>query len=462
VLILSLMFNALSVHAYSVTYTSCGIEHTLTKMPSRIVTMNQGATELMLALGLADKMVGTAYLDDYIWPQYAEAYAKIPVLAAGYPNETTIMSVNPDFIVGSYNSAFHGTYMRSGKKRGIFSDATVGPCTGPGSEFADLNGKNYNRTGCRPQLNAAGIGTFLFADACEDKSLRPASVTEETVYSEMRSLGSIFEVDVEAMITEMKKDFDSAGAMVSKANDNKKLTVAWLDCVGRCCKVEDGQEPEVFVGGGTGAPHMLMRESGLKNVFEDAEGGWSCVKESAVIKANPDVLVVVDASWDTALGKITWLYNHSGFCATDALQGARFVQIPFSASTLSPRNGPAALDLAIAALHVRKGSTTSVQQSGVSSFTPQFLQSHTEGLKCALEKDKILYGDEAAAPTPSPPPATTMAATTAAPAAATTAAGPASTTKKAAEDSVQTADGALQIKGGLWLCAWLVVYQFSS
>ena len=172
VLILSLMFNALSVHAYSVTYTSCGIEHTLTKMPSRIVTMNQGATELMLALGLADKMVGTAYLDDYIWPQYAEAYAKIPVLAAGYPNETTIMSVNPDFIVGSYNSAFHGTYMRSGKKRGIFSDATVGPCTGPGSEFADLNGKNYNRTGCRPQLNAAGIGTFLFADACENLSCR--------------------------------------------------------------------------------------------------------------------------------------------------------------------------------------------------------------------------------------------------------------------------------------------------
>jgi iron complex transport system substrate-binding protein len=29
--------------------------------------MNQGTTEIMLALDLADGMVGTAYLDDYIW-----------------------------------------------------------------------------------------------------------------------------------------------------------------------------------------------------------------------------------------------------------------------------------------------------------------------------------------------------------------------------------------------------------
>ena len=42
----------------------------------------------------------------------------------------------------------------------------------------------------------------------------------------------------------------------------------------------------------------------------------------------------------------------------DALKGARFVQIPFSASTLGPRNAPAAVDLAMAALHVRTGSLT--------------------------------------------------------------------------------------------------------
>ena len=37
------------------------------------MTVFQGATEFMLAMGLEDKMVGTAYIDDSIWPRYAEA-----------------------------------------------------------------------------------------------------------------------------------------------------------------------------------------------------------------------------------------------------------------------------------------------------------------------------------------------------------------------------------------------------
>merc|ERR1719450_926267 len=113
-LIVSLMLGALAVEAaYPVSYNSCGVGHVVSATPTRVVTMNQGATELMLSLGLADKMVGTAYLDDYIWPKYATDYAKIPVLSPGYPNETFIMSVNPDFIVASYNSAFRELYFNS-------------------------------------------------------------------------------------------------------------------------------------------------------------------------------------------------------------------------------------------------------------------------------------------------------------------------------------------------------------
>jgi iron complex transport system substrate-binding protein len=39
--------------------------------------MNQAATEIMLALGLHDRMVGTAFLDDSILPEFAEAYKTI-------------------------------------------------------------------------------------------------------------------------------------------------------------------------------------------------------------------------------------------------------------------------------------------------------------------------------------------------------------------------------------------------
>ena len=76
--------------SYPMLYTSCGVDHTVNESPSRVVTMTQGVTEFMLAMGLEDKMVGTAYLDDAIWPKYATAYASVPVLSSGYPTEAQI------------------------------------------------------------------------------------------------------------------------------------------------------------------------------------------------------------------------------------------------------------------------------------------------------------------------------------------------------------------------------------
>merc|ERR1719253_88267 len=106
-------------------------------------------------------------------------------------------------------------------------------------------------------------------------------------------------------------------------------------------------------------------------------------------------MVIAHAAWDTALSKITYLYNNSVFCEMDALKGARFVQIPFSASTLSPRNAPAALDLAIASLHVRRGTVTPVRASGVSSFAPAAFKSHISNLVCTLEANKLKYETDA-------------------------------------------------------------------
>ena len=147
------------------------------------------------------------------------------------------------------------------------------------------------------------------------------------------------------------------------------------------------------MGGGTGAPNMLMQEAGLSNVFADRPGNWVCVNVSDIVSAVPDVIVVVDASWDTAVEKIKWMYNDAEFCKLEVLRTARFVSIPFSATTLSPRNGPAALDLAMASLHVRTGSQAPTQQSGVGSFSPFFLQAQTSCQRCPLNAINVVYDD---------------------------------------------------------------------
>lgn len=378
--------------AYPVSYTNCGLQHSVDKVPERIVTMTQGATEFMLSLGLASKMVGTAYLDDAIWPEYKTEYDAIPVLSASYPDETTIMSVSPDFIVASFNSAFRQTYNDSGKIKGIFASLT--PCAGTGGEELGMNEQASNKNTCRGELNAKGIGTFLFQDACENKALRPTMVSEDVVYSEMRAISSIFKVDPEPLIVGMKKDFADASQLVSNSMQGGLKTV-WLDCVGRCCKVEAGQDPEVYVGAGNGVPAMLMQEAGLTNVFASTTGNWACVKEKDVIAAAPDVIVVVDAAWDLAVDKLKWLYNQTDFCNTDALKAARLVQIPFSATSLSPRNGGAAHDLANAALHVRMNSVMNSKKSGVGFFDPQYIVDNTKGLNCGVNMPSVVYGGEA-------------------------------------------------------------------
>ena len=148
------------------TSTSCYIhilwcQHTLTATPSRVVTMNQGVTEFMLAMGLSDKMVGTAYLDDTIWPKYKDAYSGIPVLSSSYPDEATLMNAKPDFILGSYASAFRERTCTD-KCRGIFSNATIGPCNGPGSDHFESGSNTHSQVQHLSALACrCGIGTCL-------------------------------------------------------------------------------------------------------------------------------------------------------------------------------------------------------------------------------------------------------------------------------------------------------------
>src|SRR5690606_41354241 len=78
--------EAAPAEGYPVTVQECDREVTVDAPPERAVTLNQPTTEIMLALGLEDRMVGTAYLDDAVLPEYSDAYEAVPVLADPYPS----------------------------------------------------------------------------------------------------------------------------------------------------------------------------------------------------------------------------------------------------------------------------------------------------------------------------------------------------------------------------------------
>lgn len=139
---------------------SCGLELTFESAPERTVTLSQAATEVMLELGLEDRMVGTANLYGAIPDHLLSSYGEVPVLAAEIPPLEEILDTEPDFIYGTIGS--------------IFTPAEAGD---------------------RAEMRDLGINVFLSNMNCENSPVDPVPATYDAVFEEIRTIGSIFGVE---------------------------------------------------------------------------------------------------------------------------------------------------------------------------------------------------------------------------------------------------------------------------
>ena len=73
----------------------------LPQVPTRVLVTYPGATELLIDLGLEERIIGTIAPYGKEPPAYAAAYAALPILAAPYvPSREEVMALHPDFIIG--------------------------------------------------------------------------------------------------------------------------------------------------------------------------------------------------------------------------------------------------------------------------------------------------------------------------------------------------------------------------
>ena len=272
--------------AYPVDVTSCGHTSTVEAAPERAVTLNQGATEVMLALGLEDRMVGTAYLDDPAPPErWADAYASVPVISKEYPKREELLAAEPDFVYASYVSAF---------------DPKV--------------------AGTPDELDGLGIASYLSPFGCEDDGLRPEP-SFEAVWEEIQAVGSAFGIAADAAaLVEEQKDVVAGLAEDAAGADT---TVFWYD----------SGDKTALAGVGGGGPQVVIDATGATNIFADIDGGWQDVSWEKVIAADPDVIALADASWSTADDKITYLEKDPVLSQLRAVQDESYVVVPYSQST---------------------------------------------------------------------------------------------------------------------------------
>ena len=70
----------------------------------RAVGLGQNSAEILLLLGLQDRMAGTAFWPSKVLPQLAEANAKVKLLTVEFPTFESILAENPDFVAASLPS----------------------------------------------------------------------------------------------------------------------------------------------------------------------------------------------------------------------------------------------------------------------------------------------------------------------------------------------------------------------
>lgn len=273
--------------------TNCGLEVTYSN-PERVVTIKSSTTEMLLALGLGDRIVGTAFPDGPVPEQWADAAAGIPVLSDKVPSEEAVLALEPDLVYAGWESNF-----------------------------------SADGAGERSELQSLGVDTYVSPSACQSLSADHPALTVDDIFAEITEVASIFETDATELVSEQRAALEA----VEPASGER--TALWFS---------SGSDTP-FVGGGTGAPQVVLDHLGLTNIAGDLGQAWAPFNWEAVIAANPDVIVLVDSAWNSADKKIGILQANPATARLDAVVGGRYLVIPFAASEAGVRTVPAIVDL---------------------------------------------------------------------------------------------------------------------
>lgn len=283
--------------AGAVTLQNCGRTVSLAAPATRGITVNQGATESALAIGAEKGLVGTAYLDDQIAPQFKEAYDSVPVLAPKYPDLESVLAAKPDLVAASYSSAF--------------TDGGIGSR----DEFAGL-----------------GIATYVSPFGCENKDDRPAP-SWDAIAGEASDYGVLFGRTDEA--DRENQRMRETLAELKTADAGRGTSVLWWDA---------GTETP-SVGAGDGGPQLIIDAVGATNIFAGLSGNWTDASWEQVVKADPDVIVLIDALFSTAADKKAYLESDPALQSLTAVKNESYLVVPFSESTPGPRTIDGAVKL---------------------------------------------------------------------------------------------------------------------
>ncbi|WP_369216656.1 ABC transporter substrate-binding protein [Streptomyces flavofungini] len=275
---------------------SCGTKLKVSEPPKRAIALEQNATEIMLSLGLADRMVGTSYQTDPVLPALAADYKRVPVLSDRYANHEATLAKEPDFLYSTLSSAY--------------ADEAAGPRSG----WKHLD-----------------VPAYLSVHDCENSKLTPDEVRFDAVFDEIKDIATIFGVRPrgEKVVEGLRTRLDRAVHHIPKGID---ADLMWY---------YSGTTTPYIAGHG-GLPSTVGELTGLDNAFDDIHQKWPEGNWEEIAERDPDVIVLADLTrggdGDSAAAKKKFLRTNPVTSRLRAVRENRFIVVPGSAMDPSVRS----------------------------------------------------------------------------------------------------------------------------
>ncbi|MEU0723668.1 ABC transporter substrate-binding protein [Streptomyces sp. NPDC006140] len=276
--------------AAAVTLDNCGRQVRVEAPPRHAVSLNQGTTEILLSLGLADRLAGTATWTDPVMKGLEKANARVPRIADDNPSFERVLDTDPDFVAASFVSTL---------------------------------GKGGVAT--REQFEKLGVPTYVSPSDCAGKDnsgdgdgARDKVLGIDTVYGEIRDLATVFGVPErgDKLVASLQRRMREATSGI----DASHVTLLYW--------FANSESP--YMAGCCGAPGIITRALGAKNVFDDTHEEWPQVNWETVADRDPDVLVIGDLTRrsqtaESAAKKIAFLESNPATKNMDAVRHKRYV-----------------------------------------------------------------------------------------------------------------------------------------
>ena len=286
-------FNLAVVAKGKTTVESCNRTVTFDEPPKKAISNDVNLTEMMLVLGLAERMVGYTGISGWktLDEEMRAGVKELPELSQKYPSKEVLVGADADFFFAGWNY-------------GMKVGGEVTPET----------------------LEPFGIKVYELTESCIH-IMNKSKANMEDMYNDLLNLGRIFNVEDKAneLINNYRMEIQE---LTKNINTDDPLRVF----------VYDSGEDTPFTAGFYAMPTALIEASGGKNIMNDFKKSWGTVTWEEVIDRNPEVIVIVNYGNVTAEQKKEFMMSNPAFAGIDAIKNDRFVTLEYVEATPGPRN----------------------------------------------------------------------------------------------------------------------------